>query len=264
MTAESRSPLKDRPLRNPGQSVEEARRRLAEDKLEAPIIVAALFITVAMFEWARLLLEWPPYPRLFTVAAIGAVAFAAWRVWRVRPRLRELSQAADGERAVGQFLEALREQGYKVFHDIVSDGFNIDHVLIGPAGVFTIETKTWSKPAKGEPRIRFEGDSLLAANRRPDRDPIVQSIAQAGWLRELLRASTGRPFEVRPVVLFPGWFVEPAPKDIQRRVWVLNPKSLQSFLEHEVARLSEDDVALAGFHLSRYIRVGEARELRAN
>jgi hypothetical protein len=58
--------------------------------------------------------------------------------------MRTLRQGIEGEKAVGQFLERLREQRYQVFHDLVGDGFNVDHVLIGPAGVFTIETKTSS------------------------------------------------------------------------------------------------------------------------
>lgn len=37
----------------------------------------------------------------------------------------------EGERAVGQFLEQLREQGFHVFHDVVGTGFNVDHVLVG-------------------------------------------------------------------------------------------------------------------------------------
>ena len=38
----------------------------------------------------------------------------------------------------------------------------IDHVIIGPAGIFTIETKTWSKPVRGEARIVFDGEKLTA------------------------------------------------------------------------------------------------------
>jgi hypothetical protein len=47
----SRSPLKDRPLRNPGQSVEEQRRKLIEDKLEQPLLVAVFVVVLAGYEW---------------------------------------------------------------------------------------------------------------------------------------------------------------------------------------------------------------------
>lgn len=47
-------------------------------------------------------------------------------------------------RAVVEFLYGLREQGYKVLHDIPADEFNLDHVVVAPYGVYLIETKTKS------------------------------------------------------------------------------------------------------------------------
>ena len=253
----SRSPLKDRPLRNPGQSVEEARRKLLEDKLEQPLLAAVFAALLAALEWWRYFTGRPPQPAAFTALAVCVAAFAAWRVARAVPQLRSL-RAADGERAVGQFLEGLREQGYRVFHDLVGDGFNVDHALIGPAGVFTVETKAWSKPARGEARIRFDGERILRGDLEPDRDPVIQARAQSGWLRDLLSESTGRKFEVRPVVVFPGWFVEQTSAH-PRGIWVLNPKALPHFLEKEPRQLSEEDVKLASFHLSRFIRASETQ-----
>lgn len=46
-----------------------------------------------------------------------------------------ISKGPNGERAVGQYLELLREQGVKVFHDIPSDNFNLDHVLVSRSRV---------------------------------------------------------------------------------------------------------------------------------
>jgi hypothetical protein len=66
------------------------------------------------------------------------------------------------------------------------------------------------------------------------------------------RQHTGKEFPVRPVVLFPGWFVEPFPKG--SLVWVLNPEALPSFIEHEPNRINESDLHLAAYHLARYIR----------
>ena len=155
---------------------------------------------------------------------------------------------------MGEFLERLRESGFKVFHDIPGPQFNIDHVVIGPKGVFTIETKTWSKPARGQPRITFDGESLKAAGFDPDRDPIVQGRAQARWLNQLLAESTGRKVPVRPVIVFPGWFIEGPPREKKSEVWVLEPKLLPAYLDHEPEVLAPEDVSLLAFHLSRYVR----------
>ena len=86
-----------------------------------------------------------------------------------------------------------------MLHDIVGDGFNIDHVLIGPTGVYTIETKTISKPAKGACEISYDGETICVNGLIPDRDPIVQAKAQANWLQNFLKDSTGK-FKVLPIV----------------------------------------------------------------
>jgi Nuclease-related domain len=256
MSETTKSPIKDKPLRLPGQSLEEERRRLFEDKVEPPLLLALFFVLMAGLEWGRYFWKQPPYPILFTVIAALMVAFAAWRIWKTRPYVRDLRQGIEGERAVGQFLERLREDGYQVFHDVIGTGFNIDHVLIGPGGVFTVETKTWSKPARGDARIRFNGEQLLVAGREPDRDPLVQARAQAGWLKGLLMESTGQKFDVFPVVVFPGWFIEHSQGSL-RNIWVLEPKALPAFLENAPQLLEPEEVKLASFHLSRFIRSSE-------
>ena len=86
-----------------------------------------------------------------------------------------------------------------------------------------------------------------------DRDPVAQARGQARWLQDLIEQGTGRKFAVRPVILFPGWFVEQKP-GTSRATWVLEPKALPTFLGNEPQVLYPEDVKLAGFHLSRFIR----------
>jgi len=252
----TRSPIKDRPLRVPGQSVEDERRRLIEDRIE-PAVLTAIFLSVlAAIEWWREYRPVEPSPVLFSFVAACGIGVAAWRVWKSLPRLRALRQALDGERAVGQYLELLGQRGYRVFHDLLGSGFNVDHVLIGPAGIFTIETKTWSKPRRGKARIGFDGHRVRVGSREPDDRVVVQARAQANWLHELLAESTGLRFAVRPVVLFPGWFVEQSPGSTSE-LWVLNPKALPEFLSRQSTALRPDEVQLACYHLSRFIRARE-------
>ena len=256
MSTRTRTPLKDKPLRNPGQSVEEEHRKLFEDKLEPFLLTALLFALLAGFEWYRYLAEARLNPILLSMVALLGVLIAARQFFRIRPQLQALRLGAEGEKAVGQFLERLRADGYQVFHDVVGSGFNVDHVLVGPAGVFTVETKTWSKPLGGSPRVTFDGSVLTAGAFRPDRDPVAQARAQASWLAQLLSESTGRTYRVAPVIVFPGWFVEQAEKS-RADLWILEPKMLPGFLKNEPLRLAPEAVQLASFHLSRFIRSGE-------
>ncbi|MEX2161037.1 MAG: nuclease-related domain-containing protein [Anaerolineales bacterium] len=161
----------------------------------------------------------------------------------------------DGERAVGQSLEELRAFGFSVLHDLLGEGFNLDHALFTNKGIFVIETKTISKPTKGPAVVSFRGKQILVNGYGIDRDPITQVVAQAHWLAEVLQKSTGKQYPVKGVVVFPGWFVEPMPKSIKERAWVLSPKALIGFISHEPVRLKEDEVHMAVYHLSRHIRL---------
>jgi hypothetical protein len=218
------------------------------------MVVGAIALTA--IQWHAYLTNQPPRPWLWTLALVAALAFATYRFLKILPVARKLRQGAEGERAVGQYLEDLRAKGYKVFHDIVADGFNLDHVVIGPAGVFTVETKTWSKPARGEAIIHFDGSELRMLDRPGDRLPVVQAKAQAAWLRALLAESTGRSVDIRPVIVFPGWYIKQSSRT-RTDLWVLNPKALGKFLENENPRLDAETVNLLSYHLSRHIRAHE-------
>jgi hypothetical protein len=249
-----RSPLKGAPLRYAGQSLDEEIDRLWEDDL-MPYVVSAIFIIgFAVQEWWKWYFNMPPHPIFISVIALIVVAYVSRKFILVRRKIRTLRMARDGERVVGQFLEGLRENGYRVLHDIVGDNFNIDHLLIGPKGVFTIETKTMSKPARGKPEIDYDGTQILVNGFKPDRDPVVQAKAQAHWIKELVKELTGKSITVRPAVVYPGWFINQTHKEIKREVWVLNPKALSSYIENSDGELSDEDVRSFHAHLSRYVR----------
>jgi hypothetical protein len=255
MNKPRRSPLKYKPLRNPGESLDELIHGLLYNFVTGPVVVAFFFLLFAGVEWLRYYRPYRPEPVVYSVVAIIVFIYTTFRMVILWPRMRALKLARDGEKAVGPFLDGLRERGYRIFHDVVGKGFNLDHVLIGPAGVFTVATKMHTKPIKGNPPVIFDGEKIRVNGFEPERDPIMQAKRQANWLRELLAESTGHEFDVRPVIVYPGWSVEwTGPKN--RSIWVLNPRWLTSFLDHEPLRLSSKDIHLASFHLSRFVRAG--------
>lgn len=253
----SRSPLKAKPLRLPGQSVQDAIDEFLWDKAGPYILFAVVMTVVASLEWLAVIRHLPRQPWTYSGIAVLAVTFAAVKCWRVRTRLRELKLGRDGERAVGQYLERLRGEGADVFHDVPGENFNIDHVVLSVNGFYAVETKTRSKPTRGDARITLTEEGLVVNGFRPDRDPLVQAQAGARWLSQLLEETTGKRFPVRGVVLFPGWFVEPmsnAWRMSPDKPWVLEPKALPSFIQNEPRRIVDSELNLAAYHLSRYIR----------
>lgn len=107
----NRSPLKDKPLRNPGQSVRDQRIALIFDKLLGPMAVALMFLYWALMDWIHYFLPTPPKPWMSSVFASLAVVYTAWQFSRNLPKVRMLRLAEDGEKAVGQLLESLRQSG---------------------------------------------------------------------------------------------------------------------------------------------------------
>lgn len=254
MKEEKRSPLKDKPLRNPGQSLDEAIGKLIDEESMPYFAAAFVAVVLAIYEWYRWYSGAPPQPLAFTLVAIVTVAYATVKIIRTFSTVTRMKLGRDGERVVGQFLDRLREQGCHIYHDILGDKFNIDHVVVGPKGIFIVETKTISKRGRGEAKIIFDGEQLLVQGVKLDRDPIVQARAEASWLRDVLFESTGRKVSIRPIVTFPGWYVDPPPKGGRFDVWVLNTKAIPAFIEHERDTLTPEDVKLLSYHLSRYVR----------
>jgi Nuclease-related domain len=85
---------------------------------------------------------------IFLASEIGLLA-AIFVVSRfVLPLVDRHDRGATGEEQVGSLLEELAGQGWLVIHDASFGHGNVDHILIGPAGVFTIETKSHPGPVK--------------------------------------------------------------------------------------------------------------------
>ena len=77
--------------------------------------------------------------------------------------LKALRLGRDGERVVGQFLESLMEKGISV-----------------------TETKTYSKPEKGEAKIYFDGEKISITGAGVYTKPIIQATSASKWLKGVL------------------------------------------------------------------------------
>lgn len=217
-------------------------------------MIAVILVGFAIHEWLRSYFDTPPSPIIYSLIAAAAVAICAYKIKKHLQKIRHIKLGRDGEKCVGQFLDLLRESGAKVFHDVPALGFNLDHVVLSEYGIFVIETKTYSKPDGGAAKIEFDGKNITKNGYPLERDPIVQVTAAAKYIKEQLLDSTGKSFPIRPVVTFPGWFVTTKKGNTNSDVWVLNPKALPAFISNSNTIMPTEDIHLANYHLSRYIR----------
>ena len=135
---------------------------------------------------------------LFILLAIALAAF----VNGAEKKLGNFFKGAQGEEAVARELGFLSSD-YRVFNCIepgkqalLPSSGDYDHVVIGPTGIFVIETKNWSGS------ITLEDGAILYNGNTPDRPPIDQAKAAASSLRTKLTEACGQPVEVMPVICF--------------------------------------------------------------
>jgi len=255
---ETRWPIKQRSLTLPGESLQTESFFLIL-QFAAYCVIPLGMIALALLEWIRYWFKVPPTP-VYTSIVCGVVAaYCVYKLLGVWRKIDPLIMAVRGERIVGQMLETLRAKGYQVVHDLQEDGYNIDHVIVGPGGVFAVETKTRSKPAKGREVISYDGVCVRLPGGVADDAPIIQAKAAARRVREIIRQHIGREVPVRAAVIYPGWFVECMVKDAEVTVANANyfAKSFESHHSNGKQVLKPDDVAFYAAALDKYVRARE-------
>ncbi|MFE7564859.1 nuclease-related domain-containing protein [Kitasatospora sp. NPDC057500] len=117
-----------------------------------------------------------------------------------RQRLGDSStlRGLEGERIVGARLEPLKAAGWKVLHGVpLPSGADIDHVVIGPPGVFTINSKHHPGATV------WVGDRVVKVNRNGF--PYLEnSEFEASRTAGLLSEWCGFDVPVRPVIAVVG------------------------------------------------------------
>ncbi len=232
-------PENTRLLRGPGESLRRKVAELDEAMLnEFLVACVAPASAIAVFFYLAGALGGAAG---LAVAGLGVAAlvitlyFCARRFGAVVDRRRNTVLGAFGERIVAEHLEPLKAAGHFVFHDVPAGDppagskaapFNLDHVVVGPAGVFAIETKT---RRKGRARVGFMAHEIIYDGRAlaypwgEDRHGLEQARRQAEWLANFLQQQLGRAVPVQALLVFPGWMIL---RKGRGAVNVLNPKEL--------------------------------------
>ncbi|HTA15044.1 MAG TPA: nuclease-related domain-containing protein, partial [Solirubrobacteraceae bacterium] len=126
----------------------------------------------------------------------------------VLPLVDRHDRGAAGEEHVGGLLDELPGEGWSVIHDASFGHGNVDHIALGRAGLFTVETK--SRP--GEVRVRTIHGAVLR---------------QAQDQRETLERVTGE--RVEPMVVFSrAWVDKPLAR--RRGVRIVPARMLLGYL----------------------------------
>lgn len=229
----SRAPMDNKLLRSAGESL--------RSKLEA--LNERLIFSLAFFLFLPFSFAWGVPTNVstpvFLCILFPLVLLSSIPMIRIIVKYRNYALGLRGERAVGEELNQLMMEGCHVFHDYPANPkWNIDHVVIAPSGVYSIETKTRRKrrapKGKREHEITFDGARLHFPH-CTDNHGLEQSRANASWLSRELTSATGEPVKAKPVLTFPGWLVTLRGKG---DVTVLNPKQIRQVILNAPLQLS--------------------------
>ncbi len=114
-------------------------------------------------------------------------------------------RGAEGEEKVFKYLKDVLPSEYYILNDIKIPNMeraNIDHIVIGPTGIFIIETKNYS----GKVTI-LDGKVYVRGKPYP-KDIIKQVWHQTSSLKDFLkRVTRGIPIKIHPVIVFSKAYV---------------------------------------------------------
>jgi hypothetical protein len=210
-----RSPLTTRLLRGPGETLRRELEQVMDDfnanmalLFAFPFIVCSIYLSQTYFGGAQeSVFRWV----LAGILTLGFVVYLLIKLLRLGRLRFDLQNGLEAEIAMGQELDQLMREGAIVFHDFPAEGFNIDHVVLTPDGMYAVETKGRMKPDRGggkkDATVEFDG-KVLSFPEWKDSKTLEQAARQARWLSKWISSAVGEPVAVKPVVALPGWWVE--------------------------------------------------------
>lgn len=206
-------------LREPARALS---RRL--ETVNHRLVGAAIGVPLTLFAWH--LIYQDTLSRTDSTAAVVALGLGgfvalgwfAQEILRLWPERIQLRRAIDAQTATAQSLALLMRQDYWVFHDVHVGDHRINHLLLGPRGVFCVDTKArrvprrwgWTGPRpKARAQVAFDGHRLHFPDWN-ETETLEDVEFQADWIKGWLADAAGEPETAIPTyaaIALPGWRV---------------------------------------------------------
>jgi len=139
----------------------------------------------------------------------GSASAARWQRWSRSADERAMKNAAKAEKKIGRALAWLGED-WHVLHVVEHDDRDVEHILIGPAGVVSLTT------------LRLRNSHVLVTDSRvlvdgQARNYIRESRFASHRLEQMLAEKCGQPVRIRSVLVFvdlDDFIVQQMPSDV--------------------------------------------------
>jgi hypothetical protein len=209
-----------------------------------PLLLWASFATYLVID---------PHPIHWIEPLLPAVGFVALEVYfslglkRTATEYDSACRSYENKLITGQAISAFSSSGYAIFHDFHHGDVIVDHLLVGPKGIFAIQTITHeSPPISDDPAkciVQYNGRVLHFGENQSNHQAIDRAEATAEALSEWLSEPLEEPVAARAILSLPGWAVKRIAADGMPAV---NPTQFASLFEYIVPRQLSPEM-IAGF-----------------
>jgi hypothetical protein len=209
------------------------RRRMRSRFLQLALVLAPVvgLLVLAGLKWESL--RW-------TSGFLVGCVFAFFVIARMSPPawIENWQDGAFGEQWTAKSLRPLEARGWVVLHDLPGERGNLDHVVVGPGGVFLLDSKRW----RGSTTV--SGDA--ATVRRVEDPDLSYRVGGVGYLKGLardvhdrLRSESRVSVWVEPVIVLWGAFPQRVAGETCKFV---HGEELATWLEQQPKRIDASRV----------------------
>lgn len=191
------------------------RRQLRETDVRAAAHLAAVFVLLSVFvalyfagreRWWSDLEPWAWWLVSLFLALVAA--YEAHVLLGLLQTRRRAMRSLDAHITTAQRLEYVAARGNFLFHSVPVDHTRIDHVVLGPNGVYAVYVV--DRPVGKENSARLVGGHIVFGGDQGERHPLADWRRVVARLARELEAELGHALTVRSVIVVPGWEVAAA------------------------------------------------------
>ena len=228
--------------------------------LGAGLMFVFIFAVAHTFE-AHQLFEGYPAWQLYVLLAtlLAAAGFALYRLVRTIRQWRQVRFLRDANIAVGHSLQRIAVGHGRVFHDVVTPAGVVDHVIVGPGGIYAINVVAHRAMRRESVQL---ADSELRFNPDGKTISIVDIASITTRLEQEFRDLLRNSVRVRSVIAVPGWHAETQSSDGHL---VVNERTLPMIRgwRDEADYLMDEDVQTLHQHLTKTCKRSPAARRRS-
>jgi len=220
-----------------------------EIRLPILIFVAMIFGIVALLNLIAI-----GHHELYVGLFLGSGFGLLYSIWETPPQFIESwREGAEGEERTAHELSRLNEADWHTSHDLEDEYGNIDHVVVGPAGVFLLDSKSWTGRIALEDGVIVKRRPISPRSDYRDAQLPRRMRGAAASLHRRLEVATGISKYVAAVVVIWGAFDQGLVEDDQ--VVYISGDRIADWLLRQPLRLERREQNLLGLALESGLAV---------